>query len=50
MHVFYNVLILAFYFMSSNFKVTKFLKQCRKRIDSVVSTSASGKNNLVYAI
>ncbi|XP_064402412.1 adhesion G protein-coupled receptor E3-like isoform X2 [Halichondria panicea] len=27
-------------------KVTKFLKQCRKRIDSVVSTSASGKNNL----
>ncbi|XP_064407630.1 latrophilin-like protein LAT-2 isoform X2 [Halichondria panicea] len=27
-------------------KVTNFLKQCRKRTDSVVSTSASGKNNL----
>ncbi|XP_064407434.1 adhesion G protein-coupled receptor L3-like [Halichondria panicea] len=27
-------------------KVTNFLKQCRKRMDSVVSTSASGKNDL----
>ncbi|XP_064396279.1 uncharacterized protein LOC135343205 isoform X2 [Halichondria panicea] len=27
-------------------KVTNFLKQCRNKMDSVVSTSASGKNNL----